>query len=365
MTIELHVWGPTLGLPSLDPECLSAIAYLTSYFQDNPWVLVAAYPHPTSAPTSLPALYNPSSSPKWRYGFTAIHEATAHPSLTASQTADSIAFTAYAHSVLRPLVLQNLYLSPINYPIVRKAYTSLLPFPTQFFIPPRLRAAATKACAHLVSPIAASAPPSATDAATLKQNADAQAAIPVHLQPRASAGAAERENAMRRIRIADGVRRAFEPLDEILEKQECWILGTEAPAAVDYMLFGYLAVLLYADLPEMWAKDFIFTMERNSEVEKLTSRLLAFIKGQEKSDWKVETETTLSERLDLTLRLSGQALGINAWLGPSELTGPGVSERQPDGEKDDLPQPIHVFARAATVAAVVVAFGVSYVRFIE
>lgn len=29
MVLELHIWGPAFGLPSLDPQCLAAIAYLS------------------------------------------------------------------------------------------------------------------------------------------------------------------------------------------------------------------------------------------------------------------------------------------------------------------------------------------------
>jgi sorting and assembly machinery component 37 len=42
MPLELHVWGPAFGLPSIEAECLAAIAYLSHCLGDGEWVLVAS-----------------------------------------------------------------------------------------------------------------------------------------------------------------------------------------------------------------------------------------------------------------------------------------------------------------------------------
>lgn len=46
MVLELHVWGPAFGLPSIDPQCLATIAYFSLAIGSNnggsdKWVLVA------------------------------------------------------------------------------------------------------------------------------------------------------------------------------------------------------------------------------------------------------------------------------------------------------------------------------------
>lgn len=41
MVLELHVWGPAFGLPSLDPQGLAAIAYLSQVIPREQWVLIA------------------------------------------------------------------------------------------------------------------------------------------------------------------------------------------------------------------------------------------------------------------------------------------------------------------------------------
>jgi sorting and assembly machinery component 37 len=50
MVLELHVWGPAFSLPSVDAQCLAAIAYFTQALPKGEWVVVAA--SPSVSPTS-------------------------------------------------------------------------------------------------------------------------------------------------------------------------------------------------------------------------------------------------------------------------------------------------------------------------
>src|SRR5687767_14211790 len=67
MVLELHVWGPAFGLPSIDPQCLAAIAYFALAVpakraggdvggvgggREEEWVLVADS-DPGKVPTSM------------------------------------------------------------------------------------------------------------------------------------------------------------------------------------------------------------------------------------------------------------------------------------------------------------------------
>lgn len=56
MPLELHIWGPAFGLPSIDAECLAAIAYLRHCLRGEEWVLVASSDPSVSATSDLPAL---------------------------------------------------------------------------------------------------------------------------------------------------------------------------------------------------------------------------------------------------------------------------------------------------------------------
>lgn len=49
MVKELHVWGPAFGLPSIDAQCLAAIAYLSHSKEDY---LLVATNDPAESPIS-------------------------------------------------------------------------------------------------------------------------------------------------------------------------------------------------------------------------------------------------------------------------------------------------------------------------
>jgi len=46
MALELHVWGPAFGLPSIEPECIATIAYCHQVITTGQWSLVAEH-HPS------------------------------------------------------------------------------------------------------------------------------------------------------------------------------------------------------------------------------------------------------------------------------------------------------------------------------
>ena len=43
MVLELHVWGPAFSLPSLDAQCLAAVAYVRLAVPRGEWVLVKGW----------------------------------------------------------------------------------------------------------------------------------------------------------------------------------------------------------------------------------------------------------------------------------------------------------------------------------
>lgn len=66
MVLELHVWGPAFSLPSIDAQCLAAIAYLSQAVPRGEWTLIASS-DPTLSPTGqLPALKHDTT---WIGGF--------------------------------------------------------------------------------------------------------------------------------------------------------------------------------------------------------------------------------------------------------------------------------------------------------
>ena len=57
MVLQLYVWGPAFGLPSLDAECLAAIAYLAQTLGPADYQLIQA------SPSAVPTRAFPSSQP--------------------------------------------------------------------------------------------------------------------------------------------------------------------------------------------------------------------------------------------------------------------------------------------------------------
>lgn len=49
MTLQLHVWGPAFGLPSIDAECLAAIAYVAQTLSPADYQLIQS--SPSAVPT--------------------------------------------------------------------------------------------------------------------------------------------------------------------------------------------------------------------------------------------------------------------------------------------------------------------------
>lgn len=43
MVLELHVWGPAFGLPSIEPECIATVAYCQRVIPKGDWTLVAEH----------------------------------------------------------------------------------------------------------------------------------------------------------------------------------------------------------------------------------------------------------------------------------------------------------------------------------
>lgn len=137
--IELHALpgSRTHDLASLDPDSLVAASYL-QLLTPGQWTLVPSHE------TDLPALKHASQ----RIPSSAIlhHlEAIAQPSATpanAAAAADARAFHALLDQTVLPLVLHSLYSLPQNWIYVRALLAPELPFPTAFYRPNALRAAA-------------------------------------------------------------------------------------------------------------------------------------------------------------------------------------------------------------------------------
>lgn len=55
--LELHIWGPAFELPSIDAECIAAIAYLKQVLPHELWVLIVDH-DASSSPSSTYSRHN-------------------------------------------------------------------------------------------------------------------------------------------------------------------------------------------------------------------------------------------------------------------------------------------------------------------
>jgi hypothetical protein len=43
MVLELRIWGPAFGLPSIEPECIATVAYCHCVIPEGQWSLIAGH----------------------------------------------------------------------------------------------------------------------------------------------------------------------------------------------------------------------------------------------------------------------------------------------------------------------------------
>lgn len=55
MALELHIWGPAFGLPSIDPECIATVIYCQQVIPEGQLCLVASYDKSVGLTGKLPS----------------------------------------------------------------------------------------------------------------------------------------------------------------------------------------------------------------------------------------------------------------------------------------------------------------------
>ncbi|KAK4153312.1 Metaxin-1 [Chaetomidium leptoderma] len=274
MVLQLHVWGPAFGLPSLDAECLAAIAYLAQTTSSADYQLIQS--SPSAVPTQhLPALYNPSTS-TWTSGFPSItthlhthppptyHDPSSSSSpiaavepktTTATLTADKTAYTAFLTSHAAPLLALSLYVSSTNYATTtRPAYSAVLPLPLPWTEPPAVRAAMARGAQHLgMSSLDTDA--LAQRAAEEEKRVAAEGWVAVPPVLRGPGGITKGVGGMLspeqkgRIRLEGLAGEVLDVLAEVGWEEE----GQRAE--VRCLVFGYLALMLLPDVPRPWLRE--------------------------------------------------------------------------------------------------------------
>ncbi|PBP25275.1 hypothetical protein BUE80_DR003654 [Diplocarpon rosae] len=252
--IELHVWGPAFGLPSIDPQCLATIAFLQQTVPREEWQLVASS-DPALSPTNiLPALRN---GDVWISGFRNISHYLAQVSagewildagLSERETADCIAFSSFVELHGQPLLDISLYVSSQNYTTVtRPLYNKIQKFPLPYLTPPSIRAAAKQRTDHLGL--------SSLDIDTKNHEASPEPSIiPASLRrPRQTVSSmlAASPEAIAQIRLSSLATDFLEPMQALLGNKQYFVSDNQF-SSLDCLALGYLALMVAPELPQPW-----------------------------------------------------------------------------------------------------------------
>ncbi|KAI4097654.1 MAG: hypothetical protein LQ339_006699 [Xanthoria mediterranea] len=255
--LQLHVWGPAFSLPSIDPQCLAAIAYLSQAVPPTQWELIAS-----SDPTLSPTKANGNSIETAPLKIERISPRDCSPYQLPSEARKLIihthifSYTSFLETHAQPLIDLNLYVSSENYHAsTRPAYSHILLWPNTWLLPPQRRAAAKARTNHLNF--------SSLDLDTVDQEEEdkfqksqfaAGAEIPTRLIPRTTASLAKRRGhhaaRFRLDRLAEG---CLEPLNDLL-KGKPYLLSSDKQrmTSLDCLALGYLALALVPAMPQPW-----------------------------------------------------------------------------------------------------------------
>ncbi|OBR09957.1 Mitochondrial import receptor subunit [Colletotrichum higginsianum IMI 349063] len=271
--LELYVWGPAFGLPSVDAECLAAIAYLHTALPSSQWRLVASNDPAVDTSNRLPAL---KAGGVWVSGYVAIasHLASLSPHspswdldldsrLTPSQRADALAYGAHIDAHFAPLLDAALYGTHENWTAVtRPALSHVLGFPLSWTVPVMLRNQATARCAHLgLDSLGAEDDSSGGSDAQGSALDRAMKHLPV--SSRKTVLEEMKAGTARGIRLHTITVDALMPLEALRARGEDApgekkrFFGGEVPTSLDCLVAGYLALVRAVDLPQPWLRTIL------------------------------------------------------------------------------------------------------------
>ncbi|KAL8946676.1 MAG: hypothetical protein Q9222_006962 [Ikaeria aurantiellina] len=263
--LQLHVWGPAFGLPSIDPHCLAAIAYLSQAVPQAEWTLLASS-NPTLSPTrELPALRDGSI---WVGGFQNIVAYLSDKSggqwnldqaCSSQNRADISAYTSILETRAQALIDLSLYVSSENYhALTRPAYSHILQWPNTWLLPPKRRAAA-KARTDYLNFSALDLDSADPDEAANKPRFAAGTEIPRVLQTttrQTVTSLVKRPQHAARFRLETLADSCLEPLVQLLQGKY-YLLSEDRMTSLDCLALGYLSLAIVPEVPQPWLSQII------------------------------------------------------------------------------------------------------------
>lgn len=281
MALQLHVWGPAFGLPSIEPECIATIAYCQSVIPQGQWSLVAGYDKSVGLTESLPILFDGGIATATGFedvvSYLRNHPAVSEDldaNLSVQQQNDRTAYSTFLRSTATPLIDLTLFVSAENYnTITSSAYTAILPWYANYTVPPKRRDLARTRTAGMgldsldVDTRAEEGTKPGRGTASAEFEAAKRAAgLPTDSKPTAMSmgrrkglgGFLGTQQYAARFRLDAVSNELLEPLSDLLGNND-YLLGTSHASSLDFLAFGYLALMLFPAVPQAWLKETIST----------------------------------------------------------------------------------------------------------
>ncbi|KAF9558426.1 metaxin 1 [Mortierella alpina] len=214
---ELYIFGSAFGLPSVDPQCLALIAYLSiTGYEDYS---IVECNDPALSPTGeLPMLHDGKNWIGGTNRILAYLSKTGHNAdkkLSKEMAAKSVSHQALVDETLADAILFSWFADSENYvSTIRKTYSDLLPIPSRYYVPMQMK----KSAIQRVQKYGGRIESSGSDLVNTAQT-----------------------------QIYDIARDCYRVLNRRLKEQD--FLFGEEPTTLDAKVFGYLALQLYPEIP--------------------------------------------------------------------------------------------------------------------
>ncbi|KAI4956174.1 hypothetical protein J4E91_000385 [Alternaria rosae] len=352
MVLELHVWGPAFGLPSIEPECIATVAYCQRVIPKGDWTLVAEHNPTVGATESLPILFDDDVATASGFEDIVAYLRN-HPAVTDDldvnlsnrQRTDRTAFITFLQSTATPLIDLSLYVSAENYnTATSSAYTAILPWYANYTVPPKRRDLARARTAHMgLSSLDVDTTteegfaPGRGTASSEYEAAKRAAGIPTESQPNAMSmgrgkglgGLLGGQVYAARFRLDALSSELLDPLSDLLGKHD-YLFHGEKPSSFDCLAFGYLSLLYYPTVPQAWLRETIQT--KYPRIGEYIRRLRKEFFNTDKVDpvdvWSVSTGAKKSLRsTSLPWTTRSETLASSTLASAKEILGnmPGLS----------------------------------------
>ncbi|CZT20431.1 uncharacterized protein RCC_06291 [Ramularia collo-cygni] len=329
--MQLFILGPAFGLPSIDAECNAAVALLQLRAEGS-YTIIPTHDQQEHLPRLVDGRTRIS-------GFNNIVRHLASNStfdesseLDSASRADSLAITSFLELNAPTLLDISLYVSFENYRhATRPAFTRILPWHSNYIIPPQRRSAARLRTEQLgISSLDVddvhedmSNRPAGFEAVGKEPGFEAETQkrasllLPRKDTLRSLLQRPENASIFKLKALADNF---FGPLQDILHGRT-WLLDTEGPTAVDCLLYGYLGLMLHPQVPQDWLGS---TMRKQyQQLAEYTEKLHA------KLNLATDADAVLSKSVvdEVSLPWGGQT--VSTFTETAKSIGAGLWDQVP------------------------------------